>query len=73
MGSINTRAGTVPPGTDPVVFRFSGITGAPTSTLPNLLPQQSFHHQVQISGQIWLAYPRGRRVRAQHKQATARK
>lgn len=47
--------------------------GAPSSTLPNLPPQQPFHHQVQISGQIRLACTRGHGVRAQHKKATARK
>jgi len=50
MGSIKKRAGIVLFGTDPVVFRLSAITGAPTSTLPNLPPQQPLHHQFQISG-----------------------
>jgi len=72
MGSIRTRAGPVPRGTVPFVLRLSAITGAPFSTLPNLPPQQPVHHQIQISGKIRLARPRGHGVRAQHKQATAR-
>jgi hypothetical protein len=40
---------------------------------PNLPPEQSFDHQVQIGGEIGLACARGRRVRAHHEQATLRK
>lgn len=39
---------------------------------PNLPPQQPAHHQVQIGGQIRLACGRGRRIGADHKQATCR-
>jgi hypothetical protein len=40
---------------------------------PNLPPQQPAHHQIQIGGQIRLACGRGRRIGADHKQATRRK
>jgi hypothetical protein len=39
---------------------------------PNLPPQQSVYHQVQIGGQIRLACGRGRRIGADHKKATCR-
>jgi hypothetical protein len=39
---------------------------------PNLPPQQSSKHQVQISGEIRLARAGGRRVRAHHEEATLR-
>jgi len=39
---------------------------------PNLPPQQPAHHQIQIGGQIRLACGRGRRIGADHKQATCR-
>jgi hypothetical protein len=78
MGSISTRAGLVAVATGPSDFRLPGTTGVPilnigVSTLPNPPPQQPFHHQVQISGEIRLARTPGDRVRTQHKKATARK
>ena len=39
---------------------------------PNLPPQQPAHHQFQIGGQIRLVCGRGRRIGADHKQATCR-
>jgi hypothetical protein len=40
---------------------------------PNLPPQQSSDYQVEIGGQIRLAYASGCRMRAQDEQATPRK
>jgi hypothetical protein len=37
---------------------------------PNLPPQQSSYYQVEIGGQIRLAYASGCRMRAQYEQAT---
>jgi hypothetical protein len=39
---------------------------------PNLPPQQLAHHHIQIGGQIRLVCGRGRRIGADHKQATRR-
>lgn len=39
---------------------------------PNLPPQESSKHQVQIGGKIRLACARGRRMRTHHEQATLR-
>jgi len=69
MGSISTRAGTVTGVTGPFVTWLSGIA----DVRPNLPPQQLMDHQIQISGEIWLAGTRGQRIRAHHKKATARK
>ena len=73
MGSISSRAGTVPfPGavrSGPCAVPLSGIADA----RPNLPPQQRADHRIQIRGQIRLACVRGRGVCAHHKKATARK
>jgi hypothetical protein len=69
MGSISTRAGTVTAVTGPFTIWSSGIA----DVRPNLPPQQLIDHQIQISGEIWLAGARGHRIRTHHKKATARK
>ncbi len=72
MGSISSRAGTVPlPGvvrTGPCSVSIAGITDA----RPNLPPQQPADHRIQICGEIRMARVRGRGVRAHHKKATVR-
>jgi hypothetical protein len=73
MGTISTRAGTVPlPGAvraGPLAVPLSGITDA----RPNLPPQQPADHRIQICGEIRLARVRGCGICAHHKKATARK
>ncbi len=73
MGSISSRAGTVPlPGAvraGPLALPLAGIT----DTRPNLSPQQPADHRIQIRGEIQMACVRGCGVCAHHKKATARK
>jgi len=73
MGSMSSRAGTVPLGgavrAGPFAVPLSGITDA----RPNLPPQQAPDHRVQICGEIRLARVRGCGICAHHKKATARK
>ena len=73
MGSISSRAGTVPlpdaVRAGPLALSLSGITDA----RPNLPPQQPADHRVQIRGEIRMACVRGCGICAHHKKATARK
>src|SRR6266702_4786545 len=73
MGSISSRAGTVPlPGAvraGPLALPLAGIT----DTRPNLSPQQPADHRIQIRGEIRMACVRGCGVCAHHKKATAKK
>jgi len=73
MGSISSRAGTVPLAgavqAGSLAVPLSGITDA----RPNLPPQQPADHRIQIRSEIRLACVRGRGICAHHKKATARK
>lgn len=72
MGSISSRAGTVPlPGavrSGPCAVPLSGIADA----RPNLPPQQPADHRIQIRDEIRMACVRGCGICAHHKKATAR-
>jgi hypothetical protein len=70
MGTTSTRAARV--GTAASVSLTSDALIS-LAQRPNLPPQQFFQNQVKIDGEIRLACASGRRVGAQHEQATTRK